>query len=167
MVMDGDTGIVSRPRELPVLKHRVVRRNVQFAISTLASWVIVDIVYHHRSLTPRVVAGTASYPDAEAKKAAADLTLTQLRRHRPLKSARIDTSKQWQGNSGAKFGMMILKKSQSITTYYKNKRMGNKNGPKLYNEIANRNTATTIAQLRTGHNGLNHYLHRFDINEFP
>ena len=32
----------------------------------------------------------------------------------------------------------------------------------LYNEIEEQNSATKIAQLRTGHCGLNHYLHRFD-----
>ena len=40
-------------------------------------------------------------------------------------------------------------------------------GPKLYNEIVNRSTAATIAQLRTGHCGLNHYLHRFGITGSP
>src|SRR5947207_13673878 len=33
----------------------------------------------------------------------------------------------------------------------------------LYNEIKDRNSTTKIAQLRTNHCELNHYLHRFDI----
>ena len=33
----------------------------------------------------------------------------------------------------------------------------------LYNEIEDQNSAAKIAQLRTGHCGLNHYLHRFGI----
>jgi hypothetical protein len=42
-----------------------------------------------------------------------------------------------------------------------------KTGPSLYNEIANRNVAAIIAQLRTGHCGLNRYLHRFNITNSP
>jgi len=45
----------------------------------------------------------------------------------------------------------------------KTKRKGIKTGPSLYNEISDRHTATTIAQLRTGHCGLNLYLHRFGL----
>jgi hypothetical protein len=37
-------------------------------------------------------------------------------------------------------------------------------GPKLYNDIVNRDIVAMIAQLRTGHCGLNHCLHRFGIN---
>src|SRR5436190_23445777 len=33
----------------------------------------------------------------------------------------------------------------------------------LYNKIEDRNSATKIAQLQTGHCELNRYLHRFDI----
>ena len=36
-------------------------------------------------------------------------------------------------------------------------------GSALYNEIIDRNSAAKIAQLRTGHCGLNRYLHRFGI----
>ena len=42
-----------------------------------------------------------------------------------------------------------------------------KTGPTLYNEITNRNAAAKIAQLRTGHCGLNRYLHRFGIKDTP
>ena len=38
-----------------------------------------------------------------------------------------------------------------------------KTDPALYNEIEDRNSAAKIAQLRTGHYGLNRYLHRFGI----
>ena len=47
------------------------------------------------------------------------------------------------------------------------KRKRNKNDIKLYNEIVNRKTTATITQLRMRHCGLNHYFHRFDINESP
>src|SRR5438046_6240924 len=40
-------------------------------------------------------------------------------------------------------------------------------GPALYNEIEDRNSAAKIAQLRTGHCGLNRYLHRFNIKNSP
>ena len=33
----------------------------------------------------------------------------------------------------------------------------------MYNEILNRNTVSKIEQLRTGHCGLNYYLHRLGI----
>jgi len=38
-----------------------------------------------------------------------------------------------------------------------------KTGPKLYNEITNRNVAAKMIQLRMGHCGLNNYLHHFGI----
>jgi hypothetical protein len=38
---------------------------------------------------------------------------------------------------------------------------GTKVGPELYKEIKGRETCTLLAQLRTGHCGLNHYLWRF------
>ena len=40
-------------------------------------------------------------------------------------------------------------------------------GPKLYKHIVGRYTATTIAQLRTGHCRLNKYLHRFKLKTSP
>ena len=105
--------------------------------------------------------------DAEAKKAAADSTLNQLRKHRPLKSARtrhIKTAakEQWQ-----KIWTEGTKNAKALRHITKIKRKGNKTGPKLYNDMVNRDTAATIAQLRTGHCGLNHYLHRFGINGSP
>lgn len=105
--------------------------------------------------------------DAEAKKAATASNLTQLPRQRPLKSARARYIKaaareQWRAawNGGSK----TAKALRHIT---KIKRRGDKVGPKLYNGIKNRSTAAMITQLRTGHCGLNHYLHRFGINESP
>jgi len=41
-----------------------------------------------------------------------------------------------------------------------------RSGPRLYN-LLERQAATTLAQLRTGHCGLNHYLHRFNLKESP
>src|SRR5436190_23271290 len=43
------------------------------------------------------------------------------------------------------------------------KRKYTKTSSALYNEIKDRNSATKIAQLRTGHYGLNRYLHHFGI----
>ena len=42
-----------------------------------------------------------------------------------------------------------------------------KTGPALYNEIVDRNSAAKIAQLRTGHCGLNRYLHRVGRKNSP
>src|SRR5438045_9296267 len=39
--------------------------------------------------------------------------------------------------------------------------------PTLYNKIENRNGAAKIAQLRTGHCGLNRHLYHFDIKGSP
>ena len=47
------------------------------------------------------------------------------------------------------------------------KRKGVKTGPKLYNEIPGRDMVAKIIQLRTGHCGLNHYLHRFGKRNSP
>ena len=47
--------------------------------------------------------------DTEAKKAAADSTLTQLRKHRPLKSARVRSIKTAQRNNGTRYGTKALK----------------------------------------------------------
>src|SRR5436190_23726196 len=44
---------------------------------------------------------------------------------------------------------------------------GIKVGLKLYNEISNRDMVTKIIQLQIGHCGLNHYLHRFSIQNSP
>jgi hypothetical protein len=40
-------------------------------------------------------------------------------------------------------------------------------GQTLYNSISSRNTVATLVQLRTGHCGLNHYLHRFKRARTP
>ena len=105
--------------------------------------------------------------DTEAKKAAADSTVTQLPRRRPLKSARVRSIKASAKEQWRKIwneGTTTAKKLRRIT---KMQRKGNKIGPKLYNEIANRKDAATIAQLRTGHCGLNQYLHRFGKTGSP
>jgi len=105
--------------------------------------------------------------DTEAKKAATDSTVTQLPRRRPLKSARVrriktSAKEQWRKmwNEGSKTAKIL----RHIT---KTQGKGNKIGPKLYNEISNRKDAATIVQLRTGHCGLNYYLHRFGQTGSP
>jgi hypothetical protein len=40
-------------------------------------------------------------------------------------------------------------------------------GQKLYNSIPNRNATATLVRLRTGHCGLNRYLHRFKLARTP
>ena len=83
--------------------------------------------------------------DAEAKKAAADWTLTQLRRHRPLKSARIRYIKAAAKEQWHKIWNEDTKTAKGLRYITKIKTKDNKNGPKLYNQIVNRSTAATIA----------------------
>ena len=45
-------------------------------------------------------------------------------------------------------------------------RNGNQHGPALYNKLS-RNTCAKVIQLRTGHCGLNSYLHRFGLADSP
>src|SRR6204780_1110579 len=103
--------------------------------------------------------------DAEAKQAATNPTSSHPFKHKPLKSALIRTIKnaakyQWQKEWKEGTGTAIT--LRRIT-----RRKGVKSGPKLYNSISNRNTAARLVQLRTGHCGLNHYLHRFNLKNTP
>ena len=102
--------------------------------------------------------------DVEAKKAATDTMLSKPFNHRPLKSARVrhiktaaktQWHKEWQETT------------KTATALRRITRRGGKVGPKFYNGIKSRNMAATITQLRTGHCGLNHYLHRFHISDTP
>ena len=103
--------------------------------------------------------------DEEAKKAAIHPATSRSYNHRPLKSARIRAikeaaKKQWdkEWNENTK----TAKALRRIT-----KRKGAKTGPKLYNEIPGRDMVAKIVQLRTGHCGLSHYLHRFGKRNSP
>ena len=103
--------------------------------------------------------------DTEAKKAATVPTLSQPHNYRPLKSARARyikaaAKKQWE-----KAWSENIKTSAAFRRITKGKYA--KTGPKLYNEIENRNGAAKIAQLRMGHCGLNRYLYRFSIRNSP
>ena len=103
--------------------------------------------------------------DAEAKKAAINPTLSQTHNYKPLKSARaryIKTAakKQWHTTWNEN-----TKTANSLRRIMKAK--NTKIGPALYNEIEDRNSAAKIAQLRTGHCGLNRYLNRFGIKNSP
>src|SRR5579862_8994313 len=100
--------------------------------------------------------------DTEAKRAAKDPTLSRIHNYRPLKSARAryikTTAKKqwlliWNGNTKSANPLRQIVKGKYTKT-----------GPALYNEIDDRNSA---AQLRTGHCGLNRYLHRFGKTNTP
>src|SRR5437762_1368706 len=93
--------------------------------------------------------------------------LTELRGHRPLKSARIRYIKAAAKEQWHKIWNEDTKTAKGLRYITKIKTKDNKNGPKLYNQIVNRSTAATIVQLRTGHCGLNHYLHRFGKRTSP
>src|SRR5947207_12209728 len=69
-------------------------------------------------------------------------------------------------------------KQQWLSTWNNNTRTGHtlrrsmkvpgfKTGSKFYNHISSRKVAATLARLRTGHCGLNQYLHRFKRTESP
>jgi RNase H len=103
--------------------------------------------------------------DSEAKKAALTTELSQPYKYKPLKSARARyikaaAKKQWQRvwNENTKTAAMLRRITRGKHA---------KTGPSLYNEIEHRNEAAKIAQLRTGHCGLNRYLHRFGIKNSP
>ena len=103
--------------------------------------------------------------DMEAKKAATDPTLSRPHNYKPLKSARVRHIKAlakkqwhttWSGNTKSATALRHIMRGQKTNS-----------GPKLYNAITNRNEAAKIAQLRTGHCGLNRYLNRFGIKNSP
>lgn len=97
--------------------------------------------------------------DTEAKKAAIDPTLKRPHKHKPLKSGRTRHIKtvakeQWQKE------WHNAKTAKPLRHIMRTKRKAIKTGPRLYSEFSNRHTTAIIAQLRTGHCGLNLYLHR-------
>ena len=102
--------------------------------------------------------------DLEAKKAARDPTTSQPFRHRPLKSARIrhikaEAKRQWAEhwkNAKTAHNLRRMLKRRDVLA-----------GQKLYNSISSRNTTATLVRLRTGHCGLNRYLHRFKLARTP
>ena len=103
--------------------------------------------------------------DVEAKRAARDPTLSCPHKYKPLKSARVRQIKaaakdqwntQWNNNTKTATRLRRLMRRKDV-----------KAGPALYNEIANRKGASTIIQMRTGHCGLNKYLHRFGKSITP
>ena len=104
------------------------------------------------------------YADQEAKRAAIDPTARQFR-HPPLKSSRIQQIKamaksqwnrQWIENTKTSKHLRRITSKQGIQL-----------GSKLYNSISGRKTCAQVAQLRTGHCGLNKYLHRFGKRYSP
>jgi len=102
--------------------------------------------------------------DREAKKAALLPEISTPIKHKPMKSARTRmikelAAKTWKNEWNS---TKTARRLHRIT-----KRRGVKSGPKLYNEILNRNTVATIAQLRTGHCGLNYHLHRLGNTASP
>jgi ribonuclease HI len=101
--------------------------------------------------------------DSEAKHAATNFTLSQQFKQKPLKSSRVQyikdaAKKQWQKE--------WAENTKTGTHFRRITRRGNY-GPKLYNQINSRCTTTQIAQLRTGHCGLNKCLHRFGRRSSP
>src|SRR5947207_3362309 len=94
--------------------------------------------------------------DTEAKQAARDkLQHTQLPR-RKLKAAQVtEINRHTVQSSRAQW---IVRRANTLRA--------TKTGIKIYGELT-RKQATTLARLRSGHCGLNSYLHRFSIIEDP
>ena len=103
--------------------------------------------------------------DAEAKKAAIQAPTSRPYNHKPLKSARIRVIKEMARKQWDKEWNENTKTAKALRRI--TKRKGTKTGPKLYNEIPGRDAVAKIVQLRTGHCGLNHYLHRFGKRNSP
>ena len=133
---------------------------------------IDEVVNEHKHLKIEIVwiPGHAEiegneHADAEAKKAAKDPTLSQAHNYKPLKSARARYIKTTAKKQWLTIWNGITKTANSLRQIMKGKYR--KTGSALYNEIKDRNSAAKIAQLRTGHCGLNRYLHRFGIKNTP
>ena len=103
--------------------------------------------------------------DIEAKRAATDPTLSRPHNYKPLKSSRARYIKAAAKRQWHTAWSENTKTAAALRRIMKGKHA--KAGPPLYNEAMNRNTAARIAQLRTGHCGLNRYLHRFGIENSP
>ena len=86
-----------------------------------------------------------------------DYRLLKSARARYIKAA---AKKQWQ-----RAWSENIKTAATLRRITKGKHA--KTGPTLYNKIENKNGAAKIAQLRTGHCGLNRYLYHFGIKNFP
>ena len=102
--------------------------------------------------------------DEEAKKAAIETSQT-IFPYKLLKSARItqvmkEATAQWQKEWENKSS--TGRQLQHITKYHHAKAES-----KYYAGIESKRTASTMAQLRSGHCGLNRYLHRFNLRHSP
>src|SRR5215510_5360332 len=97
--------------------------------------------------------------DAEAKKAAQNPNLSRKYPHSPLKSSRTMTIKQLAKTQWKHILETDKHKSKHLRQILKHRQA--KAGQKYYKSVKTRKTATTLAQLCTGHCQLNAYLHRF------
>jgi ribonuclease HI len=103
--------------------------------------------------------------DAEAKHAATTPTASKAFQYPPLKSCwaqKIKTIAKEQWNKAWLTKTQTAHHLRRIST-----KQGIKTGPKLYNNISSRATCAQVVQLRTGHCGLNKYLHRFKKRDSP
>jgi ribonuclease HI len=103
--------------------------------------------------------------DQEAKQAAKSPAMGRHFKHKPLKSARIrlikaEAKQQWRyaWNNNTHTGHALRRNMKA---------RGFKTGSKFYNQISSRKAAATLARLRTGHCGLNQYLHRCKRADSP
>ena len=97
--------------------------------------------------------------------AALNPALSRPFKYKPLKSARIMTIKDEAKKLWQKIWNENIKTAIALRRI--TKRKDTKSGPSLYNGLSNRNIMAKLVQLRTGHCGLNRYLHRFGLKNTP
>ena len=99
--------------------------------------------------------------DMEAKHAAMTSTAGDTFKYSPLKSCRVQQIKAMAKKQWSKEWLENTKTAHHL------RRIQTKQGTKIYNNMVNRASCAQLAQLRTGHCGLNKYLHRFGKRDSP
>ena len=133
------------------VKHRSNIENIlqQFPITTTGTLGAIS-PYTRAPWCPAADAQLQETPD-NGKHAA------HMEKHSRIKEIKAAAHEQWTDLNSAGPPSRIKRILQ---------RDGNQHGPTLYNKLS-RNTSAKIIQLRTGHCGLNSYLHRFNLADSP
>ena len=105
------------------------------------------------------------YADQEAKRAAIDPTVRQLFRHPPLKSSRIQQIKAMAKTQWNRQWIENTKTSKHLRRIHQSK--GSNWDRNYTTRSQDEKRAHRVVQLRTGHCGLNKYLHRFGKRYSP
>jgi ribonuclease HI len=103
--------------------------------------------------------------DENAKKAASDPSISIKIPYSPLKSCRIQQIKKLAQSLVKERWEKNMTSANHLRRILVNEKV--KRGPKLYNSLPSRKSCARLVQLRTGHCGLNKYLHRFGKRGSP